>query len=167
MKNKTSRTCIPVLLLISGLQLQACHTTHHSVQTTAKDKVLISELRTDWLQYKVFRIPENEKKSNLVRLSIRVVNTKDNTSPLRKMSTDLEQYNIRYEYLLNSAKNELYLEDAKGITYPVSYSFENNYNAFPFETINVGYQVGHLKKGTRLVYVDRVFAQDTLYFRVK
>lgn len=159
-----------LLLMVICFQLQACHSTKKSARTAMKQKELISELRTDWLHYKIFRLPDTLKRAKgkeVVQLSIRVLNTMDDTSPLRKLCTDLEQYNIRYEYLLNGAKNEVYLQSPKGISYPVSYSFENNYNAVPFETINVGYHINRLEKGTRLVYVDRVFAQDTLYFPVR
>lgn len=158
------------LLMLVGLQLQACHTMHKTTGASSRGKELISELRTDWLHYKIFRLPDTlqrPKGNEYIQLSIRVLNTMDDTSPLRKLCTDLEQYNIRYEYLLNGAKNEVYLQSPKGISYPVSYSFENNYNAVPFETINVGYHISRLEKGTRLVYVDRVFAQDTLYFPVR
>jgi len=58
---------------------------------------------------------------------------------------------------------------AKGaLLYPVAYSFENNYNAFPFETINVGFKFSKgIKAGTKdlqLIYDDKVFARDTVSF---
>ncbi len=130
---------------------------------------MIGECRKGWLQYKVFMLPaENNGETyhgkRTVALNIMVINMIDNTSPLRKRSADLEQYNIQYEYLLNTCKNEIILNGKKTVSYPVSYSYENNYNAFPFESINVGYAVAAKKQSYQLVYVDRIFSQDTVTF---
>jgi hypothetical protein len=122
-----------------------------------------------WLRYKVYRQPaaaDRHHRDRALKLSIRVINMEDNSSPLRRLCGDLQDYNTYYEYLLNGAKNEIYLEGKKGIKYPVFYAFENNYNAFPFETFNLGYTFSGREKleDYNLVFIDRVFAKDTIVF---
>jgi hypothetical protein len=172
--NKRRRLLLAVIFLSGCCGVTTgCGSPKRLVRTEPQEKRLISEYEKGWLKYKVFLLPADENdqryagKNEIIRLSIMVVNIKDNTSPLRKLCSNLDQYNIYYEYLLNSCKNELSLQSAKHVAYPVSYSFENNYDAFPFETINVGYRIGRSKKESyKLVYVDRVFSQDTLTFPI-
>lgn len=135
-------------------------------------KILIGERNKGWLRYEVYLLPADvppgKHSSENMMLSIRVVNTYDNTSPLRKLSTSLDDYNQYYEYLLNHTKDDITMYANGALLYPVAYSFENNYNAFPFETINVGYKLStrgkSAVKGLRLTYDDKVFARDTVNF---
>lgn len=115
---------------------------------------------------------QQNKTDKNIKLSIMVVNmNSDNASPLRRLCSNLEEYNIKNEYLLNSAKNDIYLVASDNtIKYPVYYAFENNYNAFPFETINVGYafknnETKKMKK-IKLVYIDRIFSNDSIFFNL-
>lgn len=158
--------------LISSILMTSC-TTNKKTVSVNNDKVLLTERSAGWLKYKVYLLPATEmsrKGANNMMLSIQVINMQDNTSPLRKICADLDQYNTYYEYLLNRCKEDLLLYWKGEILYPVSYSFENNYNAFPFETINVGYKYDLNKKRNKrmkdlkLAYTDRVFAQDTITF---
>lgn len=155
-----------LMLLAWCITLNACNSTKKITKVVPRQsKALVGSSERGWLHYEVFLLPVDsgiDKKNDVVKLSVRIVNKHDNTSPLRKLCNNLDDYNTLYEYLLNSARNEIYLQTSGAITYPVSYSFENNYNAFPFETINVGYHIRPKKKAMQLVYVDRVFARDTL-----
>lgn len=157
-----------LLLLVFG-GLAACHTGRQAT-TVVKEKTLIAEYANGWLHYKVYLLPGSsagltgKQKENLT-LSIMVVNIKDNTSPLRKRCTSLDEYNHYYEYLLNSCKDDIVVRDGKKELYPVYYAFENNYDAFPFETINIGFEYDLRKKGLsslhklQLIYTDKVFSQ--------
>jgi len=160
------------LLLLAFCGLAACHTARQTA-TMVKEKTLIAEYANDWLRYWVYLLPGDnselagKQKENL-RLSIMVVNMKDNTSPLRKRCTNLDEYNQYYEYLLNSCKNDIVVRDGKKELYPVYYAFENNYDAFPFETINIGFEYDLRKKGLsslhklQLIYTDKVFSQAVI-----
>lgn len=153
---------------------EGCDSIKH---TSAKKniKTQIAEYSNDELKYKVFLMPQesvtlkSKEKTKSIKFSIMIINMKNNFSPLRRLCSDINDYNIYNEYLLNGAKNEIYLLTNSGINYPTYYLFENNYSAFPFETINVGYSVpSPVKKGTQftLVYVDRVFSKDTISFNL-
>ncbi len=138
-------------------------------------KLLLGNYTRGWVKYNIY-ILTNEawqkkplKNKKQIILSIRIINAEDNISPLRRQGRSLEQYNVLYEYLLNQAKNDLVLISGNSIAYPVYYSFENNYNAVPFETINVGYDISSMahkskKRGVsmRLLYMDKIFSHDTL-----
>lgn len=133
------------------------------------DKILVSERSKGWLRYEVYLLPvETKRNDENVMLSIRIVNTYDNNSPLRKLCTSLDDYNQYYEYLLNHTKEDITMTAKGTLLYPVAYSFENNYNAFPFETINVGYRFATTKnahaKALVLTYDDKVFGRDTVNF---
>lgn len=156
------------------LALFSCATTKLGKQE-AKSRKQIAELSVDWLKYKIYLMPEEEQvagksrhnKTKSIKLSMMIINMKNNFSPLRRLCSDINEYNLYNEYLLNGAKNEIYLISGNTINYPVFYAFENNYNAFPFETINVGYTLPKKNKKSTpmsLVFVDRVFAKDTLTF---
>jgi hypothetical protein len=161
------------MVLIAAINfLSGCAGTKRTAVNT--EKYQVSGLDINGLSYKVFVLPQqpgpNESRHkgssrNLI-FSITVTNTLDNTSPLRKISGDLDQYNTYYEYLLNRCKENLVLKNGNELAYPVYYSFENNYNAFPFETINVGYRLKPLHKNNALTlqFTDLVFAHDTLNF---
>lgn len=165
---------ICLLSIVMTAVMSSCHSSRKTIAQARTERELISEYRKDDLLYKVFRLPDKPGGERVasagnrnVMLSIRVINMKDNASPLRSRCTNLDEYNTLYEYLLNSCKNEIYLQNGKNISYPVSYSFENNYNAFPFETINVGYHISRKSSNCKLVYVDRVFSRDTITFTIK
>jgi hypothetical protein len=173
--NKISSKHWSYLTLCWLLIAAACGSNKHV--TTNNTKKQIAEYSVDWLKYKIYLLPQDTAGSKKhrnradknIKLSIMVINMKDNFSPLRKLCSDIDQYNIYNEYLLNGAKNEIYLQTGTDINYPVYYAFENNYNAFPFETINVGYKLIHKKKDhsePKLVFVDRVFSKDTITFNL-
>ena len=169
-KNFARRSAVRLLATLTLLLvlMNSCTTTR-PVTTTSE---LVGTANREWLTYQVYRLPTEksnqpvDKKLATHMYSIRVVNTGDNTSPLRKLSNDLAEYNTYYEYLLNGCKDDISLSGNSGFTaYPVYYAFENNYNAFPFETINVGYTISKKQsreKNMRLVFVDRLFAHDTI-----
>lgn len=173
-KNNTLSTFGRYLLLLC-LFIAACSSNKQVAISNTKKQ--IAEYDIDWLKYKIYLMPQDTmtvkkhrtKADKNIKLSIMVINMKDNFSPLRKLCSDIDQYNIYNEYLLNGVKNEIYLQTGTNINYPVYYSFENNYNAFPFETINVGYKLTHKKKDhnePKLVFVDRVFSKDTITFNL-
>lgn len=163
-------------LPLLALMWTGCKSGHKVMQVTkapktSKVQTELADYTRDWLRYRVYLQPATEvtaqkDQSRALKLSIRVINIKDNSSPLRRLCSNLDEYNFYYEYLLNSAKEEIYLQGKNGIKYPVFYAFENNYNAFPFETINLGYTFSGREqlKDYRLIYIDRVFAKDTLVF---
>ena len=165
------------ITLATGLFLSGCAMNRTATQGgwVAK-KTLIRECDKGWLQYKVYVMPPRDsmvvvghKRKQKVPLvmSIMIINTQTGASPLRAISGNLEEYNTYYEYLLNQAKNDFILFKGTSPEYPVYYAFENNYNVFPFETINIGYpgsvrpSLKELKK-MNLLYLDKVFSHDTL-----
>lgn len=145
-------------------------------------KTMIGEINRGWLRYQIYLIPASDliasnsqrtkQGRGSLQFSIRIINMETSTSPLRRLCTGLDDYNLFYEYLLNGAKNDLLLVSGTDVSYPVSYSFENNYNAFPFEIINVGYSSEVSGKKRRrsdamtLLFVDKIFSHDTLFCRV-
>jgi hypothetical protein len=150
----------------------ACNTHKQIAATVVREKTLIGEQSAGWLKYKIYMLPgdtsrNGKQKDNLV-LSIMIINMQDNTSPLRKLCANLDDYNQYYEYLLNSCKNDIVLQAGNKRLYPVYYAFENNYDAFPFETINVGFESDRTNKGLNhlknpeLIYADKVFSHDTI-----
>ena len=161
-----------VICVLGCLFMASCGSGRKAAQQPAAvnagaRSVLLAEVDKGWLKYRIYQNTDTVaiKGDQILRLSIRIINTSDNTSPLRKLCSNLTDYNTYYEYLLNSAKNELVLSDAKAVfNYPVAYSFENNYDAFPFETINVGYRITRKTIPQKLIYTDRVFARDTITF---
>lgn len=166
------------VLSVSAMLMFCCSviigcTSNKQLAHVGGEKTLLTEDSAGWLKYKVYLLPTNAEKSgqtDYMQLSIMVINMADNTSPLRRICTNLDNYNTYYEYLLNRCKDDLNLLVQGTILYPISYSFENNYNAFPFETINVGYKYDLRNKRNRhikdlkLRYADRVFAHDTITF---
>lgn len=166
----------PVLITLwyvaAGALFNSCSIPGQTLAGT--EKYQVGGIELSGLSYKVFVLPGQPDQSgikhksdgqNLI-LSITVTNREDNISPLRKISGNLDQYNTYYEYLLNRCKENLVLRNGSELFYPVYYSFENNYNAFPFETINVGYRLKRTRKEKALTlqYTDLVFAHDTLNF---
>lgn len=154
---------------------------HKKGVTSETDTTLIGEFDRGWLKYKFYSQPvekslitstkKRKKDSGSEMLfSIKIVNMQDATSPLRKLSTNLDQYNVLYEYLLNQIKNDLTLHVGDKTLFPVYYAFENNYNVVPFETINVGYKSSDLKRrkkiSTSLIYADKVFLHDTISCKI-
>jgi hypothetical protein len=164
--------CLLILLL---LNLYSCTGSRkHAYNTITAKKQLATCVRPG-LQYELYQLPPDTaslaKAGPYTKFSIRVINTDDNASPLRRLCRNLDEYNTYYEYLLNGAPEDLQLIDNGTVLYPVSYSFENNYNVFPFETINVGYRYAPKKHKRRsgelkMIYTDRVFARDTIVFHL-
>ena len=155
-----------VILLLAG-----CAVHHPAAITKVDDKQpqLLGEFSRGWLKYQFYQQGSNGKyhagQKDKMRFTVRIINMADGTSPLRRLARNIDQYNVYYEYLLNETKNDLTLVYGDRVLYPVYYAFENNYNAFPFETINVGYQpIGKKIKGASayLQYADKVFAHDTI-----
>lgn len=161
------------LLLLVFIIVSACSGSKKTIVTA--DKILVSEFERDWLKFRVFLLPQsqsdvhNSKKEhgqkNMV-FSIMIINMKDNASPLRKICGNLDEYNTYYEYLLNRCKENISLQQNGEIAYPVYYSFENNYNSFPFETINVGYRFKEKRRTNvpELVFDDKIFSHTILRF---
>lgn len=170
------------LLKISALGLAVVLAASCSVKKTASHKqpqrgvVQVAQFKKGDLSYEIYRQPlagENMQatakgKQNTIRLSIRIINKAGNVSPLRAVSANYEKYNINNEYLLNGAKNDIMLLVKGLVIYPSYYSFENNYNAFPFETINLGYSLTtqQRKLPVELIFVDKVFTQDSILFNL-
>lgn len=159
-----------LMLVLIPLLLYSCSNSKQTVADNNSSPVY--ELHKDWLTYRVSLIPqaagaENNRKTTNLTLSIRIINRKSNVSPLRGICTNLEDYNTYYEYLLNRCKDDISLVYDGKIAYPVYYAFENNYNSFPFETINVGYRFSPGRRGPKemkLVFLDKIFSHDTLAF---
>jgi len=163
------RGFVPLLIYITVLP--GC-TSSRKISITQGTSILpVATTTRPGLQYNLYLLPADSVSVPYTRFSIRVLSTTDNFSPLRRLCRNLQEYNTYYEYLLNGAAQDLLLVDRGQILYPVSYSFENNYNAFPFETINVGYRYGRQprrpkKRDLKMIYTDRVFAQDTIVFNL-
>jgi hypothetical protein len=168
------------LTLLLSLSASSCMVHKKTEQIPlVQIKTLVYEFDKGWLKYKIFQMPDTaagaKSKKHMVlqpiMFSIRIINMQDGSSPLRRLCSNLEEYNEYYEYLLNQAKNDIVILNGNEIEYPVYYSFENSYNVFPFETINVGYSRERLKHGDhaknlRLLYQDKIFSHDTLMCRV-
>ncbi len=153
--------------------LSACSEYHPFIGKSTDAPLLIGEAHKGWIKYQIYAVPtDNYISTNhnyTSHLVIRIINTdKDGASPLRRICSNLDDYNSRYEYLLNRAKDDIVLMTSKKVLYPVYYAFENNYNVLPFETINVGYTITE-KRPTQyeLMFTDRIFAQDTVGFKLK
>jgi hypothetical protein len=120
------------------------------------------------VQPKRCRVKDAQHQKGIV-LTVRVYNNQDMSSPLRKVCRSMDAYNSANEYLLNKLRQDIRLEYGTASCNPTDFWFENNYNAFPFETFKVGFTPpksffkGH-SKVAQLVYVDRVFTGDTLSF---
>jgi hypothetical protein len=164
-----------MLVFLTGIGMAACSVKHTTSNVAVReDKIQIAEFSKDWLQYKVYQMNDvnkkrTSKKEQTLKLCVRIINMRDNVSPLRSLCSNLDEYNSYYEHLLNGAKNELFLLTGNQISFPVYYSFENNYNTFPFETINVGYALPKASKKsnkTTLVFVDRIFSKDSIFFNL-
>jgi hypothetical protein len=157
----------------------SCHTQRQFSNTPlVASKTLLATCDKGWLRYKIYQLPidkqttkksKQSKNSHPLVFSIMIINQENGDSPLRRICGSLEQYNALYEYLLNQAKNDLALVSGTNVLYPSYCSFENNYNAFPFETLNVGFSADALARykvrksvPVRLLYMDRVFAHDTV-----
>lgn len=83
-------------------------------------------------------------------------------SPLRYQLAAKEEYDKRYNYFLNEAHNDLVLVyNRKDTLHPMSYTFENNFNLTPQETMVVGFElpagVPYAEKEMQLSYIDQVF----------
>ena len=159
----------------------ACNTPKHVSNLSVKaEKTLIASRTKGWLKYNIYQMPldsqalRSHKRNRPLIFSIRIINMENDVSPLRRISSSLKQYDVFYEYLLNQTKNDLALVSGTTVVYPSYYSFENSYNVFPFETVNVGFSAeviaqSKFKKSepVRLLYADKVFAHDTLTCDVK
>lgn len=168
-----TRRCMGVLCIVSAILTGGCMSHKQMSSSGNADNILLGEYRKGWIKYQVYQMPLEtstqspaRKKIETVKLSIRVINTEDGTSPLRKRCGSLEEYNTYYEYLLNGAKEDIVLLQASKVFYPVFYAFENNYNVVPYETINVGYVKKRARRKNaehaQLLFNDKVFSGDTL-----
>lgn len=131
--------------------------------------VLVAEKQVGWLKYQLYFKPQDPKGKNQIVVSLRVINTENNVSPLRRISNNIEAYSTYYEYLLNSAKNDFILQTATYELYPKWFAFENNYNAFPFEVLNVGFEDNALRKKDvplTLLFTDRVFSHNVVSLKI-
>lgn len=140
--------------------------------SVAPSQKLIAQVKKDWINYQLYQLSDTTVQQQRSRLfAIRIVNTADNYSPLRKLSSNLEAYNTMYAYLLNQAKYDLLLQSDKGKQYACSYyAFENNYNAFPFDAMTIGFTIEGKKRyrhaQQQIQYIDHVFTQDTILFQL-
>jgi hypothetical protein len=173
----TATACTLVLMVLLCTGIMSCSGPRKTASNRNTTKVLLAENTRPGLRYELYLLPadstaqRSKQQVPYARLSLRIVNTADNASPLRRICRNLDEYNTYYEYLLNGAPGDLQFIDGKETFYPVSYSFENNYNAFPFETINAGFRYDFRRSRRKnaplqLLYADRVFARDTLVFHL-
>lgn len=157
-------------ILIAVMCSASCKLTSKHMSSAIHSPLLIDEVDKGWLRFSLYVLNDTVANGQHEMLySIRVVNTSDNFSPLRKIVKNIDEYNIAYAYLLNQAKNDFILFSNNDLFYPSYYAVENNYNAFPFEAINVGYSILEKKQrhSDRLIaYVDKVFTQDTIVFNL-
>lgn len=161
------------MLLLLLVQAMACVSRHVEVRNEALvvDKRQIAEFTKGDVRYEVYQIQKEaptKSKSKILNLSIRLINVGANVSPLRAISKDLEQYSANYEYFLNHAQQDVFLRIKNEPVFPKYYFFENNYNAFPFDVINVGFAIGaqQIKKGVQLVFVDKLLTRDSIFFNI-
>ncbi|MFA6152122.1 MAG: hypothetical protein WC716_12425 [Chitinophagaceae bacterium] len=175
MKVKTNLRQVKYFSLL-GILFSGCITKHLTSTDGSKDnRIQIGEFQKGDLSYEIFRldnfnqITSEQSKLKTIKLSVRIINKGGGQSPLRAISNNLDEYNSRYSYLLNNAKNDLIIKTHSAVLCPVYYSFENNYNAFPFETINVGYELNRkqAKGSVQLIFVDKIFTQDSIFFNLK
>jgi hypothetical protein len=75
--------------------------------------------------------------------------------------TSLDEYNLRLDYFLNRAKDDIKLLYGSDTLHPSSYLFENNYNLTPQETIVVGFNLPGNDpfpiKDMQISYCDRIY----------
>ena len=155
-----------VTALVISCSTQSCLVQKPSLGNSATgSRKLVAEMDRGWAHYEVYRSGDKPKSGTPITLSIRVFD-KGGESPLRKISSSLQQYNEFYEYLLNRARYDLLLVQGQDAYYPTAFIFENGYRALPFETIVVTYTPLKLKRTRnhplRLLYLDKVFSHDTL-----
>lgn len=97
---------------------------------------------------------------------IRIRNTRDAVGPLRYISTNLEEYQKLYGYLLTEAKGDFMLRCGEQIIHPTLYWYTNNYNSIPMDEIKVGFTnlPQASSESIELLYIDRIFLRDTLVY---
>jgi hypothetical protein len=97
---------------------------------------------------------------------IQISNLKASAGPLKYCSRSLEHYQLQYAYLLNDAKNDLFLKCGQTRIHPSSYVFTTHYSSVPMEELLVSFDFSTARKGeaVSLFYVDRVFLHDTLEY---
>jgi hypothetical protein len=143
---------------------------HSSLISTTP--ALIVQIKKGWINYQLYKISDTTvSKIRSMQFAIRIVNTLDNLSPLRKLSNNLDMYNTYYAYLLTQAKYDLLLLTERNKAYPcTNFTFENNYNAFPFDAFTFGFSLAGSNKNRKaqkyIQYIDQVFTKDTILFQL-
>lgn len=98
--------------------------------------------------------------SGTVWFNIKLENNTGNGSLLRSGVQSTAEYQARYDYFLNQASRDIKLVYKGQELKPSSYSFENNYNLTPVETIVVGFVLpdsAELNAELQISFFDRVF----------
>lgn len=87
--------------------------------------------------------------------------TGSSESPMRIGIASQQEYELRYQYYLNQAANDLALVYGQDTLRPISYAFETSYNLAPQEVIVVGFSlpegVAEPAGTMQLVFFDRIF----------
>lgn len=95
-----------------------------------------------------------------VWFNIKLENLASNTSLLRAGIHSSAEYQARYDYFVGQAANDIKLIYKGQELKPISYSFENNYNLTPMETMVVGFALpdnGNIDDGIQIAFFDRIF----------
>jgi hypothetical protein len=160
-------TCLAVLLFVACTSRKV---TNNVGLAHAWEVKKVAAYRKGDLRYDLFlKKYNNVHNKRNVDFVLRIINIENDVSPLRAISKNLDEYSVHYEYLLNQAKDDFALYvDGKSL-FPLSYSFENYYNTFPFDALNIGFASGTKLQGknAELVFVDRLFSRDSIFFNIK
>ncbi|GAA4450457.1 hypothetical protein [Rurimicrobium arvi] len=159
------RVGVQVTLVILSVVLLSCGESKNLLKSPAQNR-RVSGYATDSFRYEVYQLPSGKE---TLALSLRIVNVAGTQSPLRMLSGNIEQYSTYYEYLLNRAAADFRLVCDKEELAPAAYSVENNYNAFPFETINISFYTGRKARSRKrkvLLFADNVFSHQVIWMKM-
>lgn len=154
-----------VISALLALLLCSCSQSIYRIGVV-EQKRKVSEYANDSFRYELFQLPSGKQTTNL---SLRIVNIKTGESPLRFVAADIRQYTAYYEYLLNQGPADFRMIYQGQELLPVSYSVENNYNAFPFETLNISFKADRKagsKKPKVLLFEDKVFSHRVIWMKM-
>lgn len=130
-----------------------------TMQYRPYDYIILMESKGDFSGYDL-----NKRSADLkgtAWFSIVIRRTDNRITPLKSGLSSLEEYNMRLNYFLNEAKNDIWLLYDNITIQPTSYLFENNYNLTPELTMLAGFILpsgeDYPRKNMQLSYNDQVF----------
>ncbi len=173
-------------LTLYGLLLMSCSETSLTSKgmidyVQSKDNGLAKEVNVDGWAYKIQYKPaeyilaieqlqepdainkRTKQLENAAWFNVEVSREDKGIAPLRYNITSIEEYNSRYDYMLNYAAGDFTLIYNHSDTFkPISYHFETTYNLSPTETMIIGFSlpknIRAANNDMQVVFRDRVFS---------